>query len=105
MYLFKRFILSLARERAFENWHKGFLCRAHGCVNITLWLLSSIINQANVQKGLKKCSVKNILYIQVKLELSENLAVAPMQCFHAIKRQSSKDTKQENLKILSRNKF
>ena len=84
---------------------KGFLCRAHGCVNTTLWLLSSIINQANVQKGLKTCSVKNILYIQVKLELSENLAVAPMQCFHEIKRPSSKDTKQENLKILSRNKF
>ena len=84
---------------------KGFLCRAHGCVNITLWLLSSIINQANVQKGLKTCNVKNILYFQVKLELSENLAVAPMHCFHAIKRPSSKDTKQENLKILSRNKF
>ena len=84
---------------------KGFLCRAHGCVNITLWLLLSIINQVNVQKGLKTCSVKNILYIQVKLELSENLAVALMQRFHEIKRPSSKDTKQENLKILSRNKF
>ena len=84
---------------------KGFLCRAHGCVNITQWLLSSIINQANVQKGLKTCSVKNILFIQVKLELSENLAVAPMQLFHEIKRPSSKDTKQENLKILSRNKY
>ena len=23
MYLLKRYILSLARERAFENWHKG----------------------------------------------------------------------------------
>ena len=23
MYLLKRFILSLARERAVENWHKG----------------------------------------------------------------------------------
>ena len=84
---------------------KGFLCRAHGCVNITLCLLSSIINQANIQKGLKTCSVKNILYIQVKLELSENLAVTLMQLFHEIKRPSSKDTKQENLKILSRNKF
>ena len=84
---------------------KGFLCRAHGCVNITLWLLSSIINQANVHNGLKTCSVKNILYIQVKLELSEKLAVAPMQRFHEIKRPSSKNTKQENLKILSRNKF
>ena len=50
-------------------------------------------------------SVNNILYIQVKLELPENLAVAPMQRFHEIKRPSSKDTKQENLKILSRNKF
>ena len=84
---------------------KGFLCRAHGCVYITLWLLSSIINQTNVQKGLKTCSVKNILYIQVKQELSENLAVAPTQRFHAVKRPSSKDTKQENLKILSRNNF
>ena len=54
---------------------------------------------------MKTCSVKNILYIQVKLELSENLAVAPMQRFHEIKSPSSKDTKQENLKILSRNKF
>ena len=74
---------------------KGFLCRAHGCVNITLWLLLSIINQANVQKGLKTYSVKIILYIQVKLELSENLAVAPMQRFHEIKRPSSKDTKRK----------
>ena len=105
MYLLKRFILSLAREEHLKTGTKGFLCRAHGCVNITLWLLSSIINQANVQKGLKTCSVKNILYIQVKLELSEKLAVAPMQRFHEIKRPSSKDTKQENLKILNRNKF
>ena len=67
--------------------------------------MSSIINQANVQNGLKTCSVKNILYIQVKLELSENLAEAPMQRFHEIKSPSSKDTKQENLKTLSRNKF
>ena len=37
-------------------------------------------------EGLKTCSVKNILYIQVKLELSENLAVAPMQRFHEIKK-------------------
>ena len=37
--------------------------------------------------------MKNILHIQVKLELSENLAVAPMQRFHEIKRPRSKDTK------------
>ena len=74
-----------------ENEHlktgtKGFLCRANGCVNIILWLLPRIINHANVQKGLKTCSVKNILYIQVKLELSENLAVALMQRFSCNKK-------------------
>ena len=57
----------------------GFLCRANGCVNVTLWLLSRIINHANVQKGLKTFCMKNILYIQVKLELSENLAIALLQ--------------------------
>ena len=56
-------------------------------------------------EGFETCNVKNILYIQVKLELSEKLAVAPVQRFHEIKRPSSKDTKQKNLKILSRNKF
>ena len=71
---------------------KGFLCRANGCVNVILWLLSGIIDHANVQKGLEKCSVKNILYSQVKLELSENLAIARCSAFHAIKRLSSKDT-------------
>ena len=70
----------------------GFLCRANGCVNVILWLLSGIIDHANVQKGLKKCSVKNVLYIQVKLELSENLAIARCSAFHAIKRLSSNDT-------------
>ena len=28
-----------------------------------------------------------------KLELSENLTIAPLQCFHAVKRPSSKDKK------------
>ena len=74
-----------------ENEHlktgtKGFLCRANGCVNVTLWLFSRIINHANVQKGLKTCNAKNILYIQVKLELSENLSVAMMQHFSCNKK-------------------
>ena len=31
MYLLKRFILSLARERVFENWHKVVTMYANGC--------------------------------------------------------------------------
>ena len=56
-------------------------------------------------EGFENLKCENILYIQVKLEVSENLAIPRCSAFHAIKRPSSKDTKQENLKILSRNNF
>ena len=65
----------------------GICCRC--TLELPLWGYSNVYQQ----------------HMLLKLELSENLTISPLQRFYIWKRPSSKDIEQENLEILSQNKF